>query len=141
MLLRRNQNIIPILAICVLLIGTISTYYVNAHQNSQSENLESIIINDQSFDITLLYDSFTIITIETDDGEKTGISLSEIILSTDIDCPDCYSYTIIASDGYQQTINWEDAQKGILTKDKTTYFPHLAHSFWVHDIIQIEVKE
>ncbi len=140
MILRRKQNIIPFLAMIILIIGSISTLYVHANQSSQSENLEIIIINNHSFEIQTLFEMFSNTTIETDDGEKTGILLSEILLSTDIDCPSCSSYIIKASDGYQQTVNWDDIQQGILTMEKRSYFPHLAHAFWVRDIVQIEVK-
>ena len=141
MILRGKQNIIPLLAMIVLIIGSISTLYVHANQSSESTNLETILINNQSFDIQSLFDRFSNTTIKTDDGEKTGILLSEILVSTNIDCPSCSSYIIKASDGYQQTVNWDDIQQGILTMEKRMYFPHLAHAFWVRDIVKIEVKE
>ncbi len=125
----------------VLIIGSISTLYVHANQTSESTNHETILINNQSFEIQSLFNTFSNTTIETDDGEKTGILLSKILTSTTIDCPSCSSYTLKASDGYQQTVNWDDIQQGILTMEKRTYFPHLAHAFWVRDIVQIEVKE
>jgi hypothetical protein len=141
MILRGKQNIIPLLAMTVLIIGSISTLYVHANQTSQSTNPEIILINNQSFEIQVLFDTFSNTTIETDDGDKTGILLSEILTSTTIDCPSCSSYIVKAADGYQQTVNWDDMQQGILTMEKRTYFPHLAHAFWVRDIVQIEVKE
>jgi hypothetical protein len=139
--LKGNQNIIPLLAMVVLIIGSVSTIYVHANQSVHNYESESIIINNHSFEITTIFDIYSNITIETDIGEKTGISLSEILLSTEIDCPSCHSYTIKATDGYQQTVNWDDIQQGILTIEKSTYFPHLAHAFWVKDIKEIEVKE
>lgn len=141
MILRGKQNIIPLLAMTVLIIGSISTLYVHAYQTSQSTNLETILINNQSFEIQSLFARFSNTTIKTDDGEKTGILLSKIVLSTNINCPSCSSYIIKASDGYQQTVNWDDIQQGILTMEKQMYFPHLAQAFWVQDIVQIEVKE
>jgi len=141
MILRGKQNIIPLLAMTVLIIGSISTLYVHANQTTQSTNLETILINHQSFEIQTLFERFSNTTIETDDGMKTGILLSEVLLSTNVNCPTRSSYTIKASDGYQQTVNWDDIQQGILTMEKRTYFPHLAHAFWVRDIVQIEVKE
>ncbi|HMA83734.1 MAG TPA: hypothetical protein VKP59_05850 [Candidatus Thermoplasmatota archaeon] len=141
MILRGKQNIIPLLAMTVLIIGSLSTLYVHANQAPQSTNLETIRINNQSVEIQTLFDTFSNTTIETDDGEKTGILLSDILLSKNLECPTCSSYIIKASDGYQQTVNWDDIQQGILTMEKRTYFPHLAHAFWVRNIVQIEVKE
>ena len=136
-----NKNIIPLLAMVVLIIGSASTIYVHANQSINYTDSDSITINDHSYEIKTIFDMYSNITIETDIGEKTGILLSEILLSTNINCPICYSYTIKAKDGYQQTVNWEDIQQGILTIEKSTYFPHLAHAFWVKDIKEIEVKE
>ena len=136
-----NRTIIPLLAMAVLIIGSVSTLYVHANQSIQSVNGDTIIINNHSFEINTIFDTYSNISIETDIGEKTGIPLSEILLSSDIDCASCNSYVIIAEDGYQQTVEWDDIQQGILTLEKRTYFPHLAHAFWVRDIIEIEVKE
>ena len=77
----------------------------------------------------------------TDDGEKTGISLDTLILDTGLENPETYEYTMKASD-YQQTVKWEHIQTGILSQEQMkVYFPTLAHAFWVHDIIEIEVKK
>jgi hypothetical protein len=141
MIQRRKQNVIPFLAITVLIIGSLSALYVHVNQAQQSMNATSILINDQSFEIQTLFDTFSNTTIETDDGNKTGIILSSILLSTDLDCTNCYSYIIKASDGYQQTVSWDDIQQGILTMEKRAYFPHLAHTFWVRNIVEIEVNE
>lgn len=140
MILREKQSFIPLLAMTVLLIASASTIYVYANQPQQSVNTDSIIINDQTLNVQTLFQTFSNTTIETNDGEKTGISISEILLSTGLDCPTCYSYTIIASDGYKQTVKWNDVQQGIITLEKRSYFPHLAHAFWIRDIVEIEVK-
>lgn len=136
-----NQNIIPLLAMAILIIGSASTIYVHANQSIHTIDGDIIIINNHSYDIKSIFNMHSNITIETDIGEKTGILLSEFLISTNIDCPTCYSYVIKATDGYQQTVEWDDIQQGILTIEKRTYFPHLAHAFWVRDIIEIEVKE
>ena len=138
--LKGNNNIIPLLAICVLIIGSVSTLYVHANQSFRQTDADSIIINDQSLDVSEIFSTYPNMTIETDIGEKIGVSLSEILLSTDIECLTCHSYILKAKDGYQQTVNGNDMQKGIITLEKRAYFPHLAHAFWVGDIIEIEVE-
>ncbi len=136
-----NRTIIPLLAMAVLIIGSVSTLYVHANQSIQSMDNDTIIINNHSFEINTLFNTHSNISIETDIGEKTGISLSEILVFLEIECASCNSYVIKAADGYQQTVEWDDIQQGILTLEKRTYFPHLAHAFWVSNIIEIEVKE
>ncbi len=140
MIPREKQNILPLLAITVLLIASVSTLYVHATQTQHPIDPESITINDHSFAMQDLFQTFSNKIVQTDDGEKTGISLSDLLLTTDLDCPPCHSYILIASDGYQQTVAWEDMKRGILTYEKRSYFPHLAHAFWIRDIIEIEVN-
>jgi hypothetical protein len=130
-------KIIHILAISVILIGIISTILVNA--NKEEEKSNEIIIIGNSFDLTMIYSNIDEKQINTDDGIKKGIPLDELINYTGEDCPSCFKYRIIGSDGYKQTVNWEDMKKGIFTINKEVIFPHLAHSFWVKDIIEIEV--
>ncbi len=135
-----RKNIIPFLAMTVLIIGSISTLYVHANQSLQTVNADSIIINDDPFQLQQLFTTYSNTTIETDDGIKTGIVLSEIITSLNLNCPSCHRYLIKASDGYQQTVDWNDMQQGILSNEKRVYFPHLAHAFWVRDVTEIEVQ-
>ena len=78
--------------------------------------------------------------IETDEGEKTGIALDELIITVGVGCVNCHEYTIKAKDGYQQTVNWDILKTGILTDYGRVYFPDTAQTFWVRDVIEIEVK-
>ena len=139
--MRGNQtSIIPYIAISVLMIGSTSALYVHAVQNSQLNDPTTLLINDEMFQVGSIFDQFSNTTITTDDGEKTGVQLSLLLLSTDLSCPTCHMYTLIASDGYQQTVTWNDIEKGVITMEKRAYFPDFAHSFWVRDIIEIEVN-
>ena len=136
-----HNNIISFLALAVLIIGSVATLYVHANQSQQNNEDEIIIINDQRLNINIIFDTYINTTIETDIGPKSGILLSDLLTSAEIQCPICHSYCIKSSDGYQQTVNWNDIEKGILTFEKRTYFPHLAHAFWVRDITEIKVKD
>jgi hypothetical protein len=135
-----KEKLLLTLAMAVLIIGTFSTLYVNANSLANNNQSNSIIINNQTYDINIIFSKISTISIETDLGERTGSPLDQIIIYTSESCPSCYKYQIKSSDGYQQTVNWEDLQKGIFTSEKTVIFPHLAHSFWVKDVIEIEVK-
>lgn len=140
-----KEKLIPILAILVLIIGSSSSLYVYATQNEtsniNSDNFDrSIIIGENEILISYAFENIEEITIETDDGEKTGIPTDELIVLSGIECPSCHKYTIKAEDNYQKTVNWENMQNGILTKESRVYFPDLAHAFWVRDVIEIEVN-
>jgi hypothetical protein len=135
-----KERIIPFVAMAVLLIGTFSTLYVHTTHSIGINDDTTIIINKVHYDLDTIFENYLPRTIQTDDGEYTGIALDELVINTGISCPSCHQYTHIASDGYKQTVSWKDMQQGVLSKDKRVYFPDLAHSFWVRDIIEIEVK-
>ena len=140
-----KEKIIPILAMAVLIIGIISTIYVNANENKEELQEKIIIINGNQYSFTELNNLFQNITIETDDGEKIGLPLEKIILFSGVNCPTCNRYTFIARDPYQQTALWKDIKTGILTFDNEhkirVYFPNLAHTFWIYNLKEIEVNE
>ena len=54
--------------------------------------------------------------------------------------PENHEYTIIASDGYQKTVKWENMKNGLLTKEGQSIFSDLPKAFRVKDIVKIEVK-
>ena len=131
-----KQKIIPILAISVLLLGVFSALYVNA----TLINKETISINGNEFTINQLFSMCKSRSIETDEGEKTGIALDDLILKVGVSCPSCHNYIIKAEDKYQQTITWDILKTGVLTDYARVYFPGTAHTFWIRDVIEIEVK-
>jgi hypothetical protein len=131
-----KEKIIPIIAMIVLLIGIFSAIYVNATQI----NKDTITINEKEFTIEQL-SRFTLSkTILTDEGEKNGIALDDLIYKIGIECGECNEYTFKAKDGYQQTVNWDLMQKGVLTDYSRVYFSDTAHVLWVRDVIEIEVR-
>ena len=129
-------KIVHILAISVIIIGVFSTILVYA--NTVEDNNNEITIIGKTFDISLIFMNIDEIQINTDDGIENGIPLDKLINYTGEPCPSCFKYRLIGSDGYKQTVNWIDMNNGILTINKIAIFPHLAHSFWVKDIIEIE---
>ncbi len=131
-----KEKILPIIAMTVLLIGIFSTIYVHANQIEKN----SIKINGQEFTLDQLFSIGVMRVIETDEGEKTGVALDDLITMVGVGCTQCQEYTIKAKDGYQQTVNWEILQTGILTDYGRVYFPDAAHTFWVRNVIEIEVK-
>lgn len=131
-----KDKLIPIFAIIVLLIGISSAIYVHATQI----NKDTITINGEEYTIDEIFILAETKTITTDDGEKTGASLEELMTKVGVSCTSCSQYTFKAKDGYQQTVDYEILKTGILTKNKIVFFPNTAHTLWVRDIVEIEVK-
>ncbi len=131
-----KEKIIPILALVVLIIGGTSSAYVYTTQIDK----ETIAIKGVEYTIDQLFYIAEEKTIQTIEGEKTGVSLEDLISKIGIGCPSCYEYTIKAKDGYQQTVEWDIMKTGVLSNIKKVYFPDTPKKFWVGDIVEIEVK-
>ena len=131
-----KQKIIPAIAMTLLLIGVISALYVNATQI----NKETILIKNQEY----TFDDLLILggekTIETVDGEVSGISLENIMKNIGISCTLCSKYTIKGADGYQKTVDWNVLKTGVLTEENRVFFPDTPKALWVSNIVEIEVN-
>lgn len=127
-----KEKLIPILAVAVLFIGSLSSIYVYATQI----NSEYIDINGQEYTIDQLFFIGEERTIET----FSGIALDTLMMKIGIPEPEKHEYTIIASDGYQKTVKWENMENGILTEEGQSIFSDLAKAFRIKDIVKIEVK-
>ena len=131
-----KEKFIPILALIVIIIGGISTAYVYATQIDK----DTIRINGQEYTIDQIFYLGETRTIQTIEGEKTGVALDDLIKKVGVGCSTCYEYTIKAKDGYEKTVNWDILKNGVLTEVKRVFFPDTAKAFWVRDIVEIEVK-
>ncbi len=127
-----KEKLIPILAVAVLFIGSLSSIYVYATQI----NSEYIDINGQEYTVDQLFFIGEERTIET----FSGIALDNLMIKIGIPEPEKHEYTIIASDGYQKTVKWENMKNGILTEEGQSIFSDLAKAFRIKDIVKIEVK-
>ena len=136
-----RKKSLPLFAMIVLLIAISASLYVHAFQVSPDTTNQqyAIVIDETMYTINELSLLGSERTITIDEGEETGLALDSIIQATNLQDPKLYSYVIKAIDGYQQTVRWEDMQQGILTLSARVMFPHLAHVFWVRDVISIEV--
>ena len=127
-----KEKLIPIFAVAVLFIGSLSSIYVYATQI----NSEYIDINGQEYTVDQLFFIGEERTIET----FLGIALDTLMMKIGIPEPEKHEYTIIASDGYQKTVKWENMKNGILTEEGQSIFSDLAKAFRIKDIVKIEVK-
>jgi hypothetical protein len=127
-----KEKLIPILAVAVLFIGSLSSIYVYATQI----NSEYIDINGQEYTVDQLFFIGEERTIET----FSGIALDTLMIKIGISEPEKHEYTIIASDGYQKTVKWDNMKNGLLTEEGQSIFSDLAKAFRIKDIVKIEVK-
>jgi hypothetical protein len=127
-----KEKLIPIIAVAVLFIGSLSSIYVYATQI----NSEYIDINGQEYTVDQLFFIGEERTIET----FSGIALDTLMMKIGIPEPEKHEYTIIASDGYQKTVKWENMKNGLLTEEGQSIFSDLAKAFRIKDIVKIEVK-
>lgn len=127
-----KEKLIPILAVAVLFIGSLSSIYVYATQI----NSEYIDINGQEYTVDQLFFIGEERTIET----FSGIALDTLMMKIGVPEPEKHEYTIIASDGYQKTVKWENMKNGLLTEEGQSIFSDLAKAFRINDIVKIEVK-
>jgi len=135
-MISRKEKIIPIVAISILLLGIFSALYVNATQIDK----DTINVNASEYTLSYLFSICKKVTIDTDDGQKTGIALDDLISKVGVGCVTCHNYVIKAEDKYQQTFTWDVLKTGILTDDSRVYFPNTAHTFWIRNVVEIEVK-
>lgn len=131
-----KEKIIPILALTIIIIGGTSTAYVYVTQIDK----ETITIDGDEYTIDQLLLMGETKTIQTIEGEKTGVALKDMFPIVGVGCPSCHEYTIKAKDGYQKTVGWDIMKTGILTDIKKVFFPDTPKAFWVGDIVEIEVK-
>jgi hypothetical protein len=129
-----KDRFLPIVALCVLAIASISSIYVYTTQAS----INTLTINGQHYTIDQL---FTITKQRTfADLNSSGIALEDLMIQAGVNKPESRTYTIIGSDGYQKTVTWENLGNGLLTRNRTTIFRDLPKAFWVKDVVAIEVK-
>lgn len=132
-----KEKIIPILALIILIISGAAQAYVYVTQVDK----DTISINGNSYTIEQLFFIGKSKTIQTVEGEKTGVSLEDLISKVGIGCPSCYKYTIKGNGNYEKTVDWEILKTGVLADNKKVYFPDTPKNLWVGDIYEIEVKD
>ena len=126
-----KEKFLPIIALVILLIGATSSAYVY----TSTVDSEFININDQDYTI----DQLSFIGEERTFEEFSGIALDDLVTKVGVPNPEQHEYTIVAADGYQKTVNWENMKNGLLTNDKMSVFSDLPKSYRVRDIVKIEV--
>jgi len=127
-----KEKLIPIFALIVIIMGGLSSIYVYA----TTAESDYITINNTKYTIDQLF----FIGEERTIDDYSGIAFDVVIFKISVSNPKTREYTLIASDGYQKTVKWENMENGLLTEEGQSIFSDLPKAFWVKDIIKIEVK-
>lgn len=129
-----KDRLLPITAMCVLIIACSSSLYVYASQTTT----DTLLVNSQEYSIDQLF-SITKPRL-FNDSDATGIALDDLMIKTGVSQPEQHTYTLRGSDGYEKTVAWENMKNGLFTKNRESIFSDLPKAFRVKDIIEIEVK-
>jgi hypothetical protein len=130
----RKDRLLPIFALLILLIGSVSSIYVYATQATTN----TLLVNGQHYTMDQL---FSLIQPRSfNESQYSGISLDDLMLKTGVSQPEQHKYTLKGADGYEKTVTWENMKNGLLTKESESVFSDLPKAFRVKDIVTIEVK-
>jgi len=129
-----KDRLLPIFALLILIIGSVSSIYVYAIQVTTN----TLLVNGQQYSIDQLFSltqprSFN-------ESQYSGIALDDLMLKTGVSHPEQHTYTLKGADGYEKTVTWENMKNGLLTKESESVFSDLPKAFRVKNIIKIEVK-
>ncbi len=78
--------------------------------------------------------------VEDANTTHTGVVLWDLANFTGISDAENATFRVTASDGYNKSVAGENFTKGLLVKgEMKVVFPDLAKSFWVRDVVTIEI--
>lgn len=129
-----KDRLLPIFALLILLIGSVSSIYVYATQATTN----TLLVNGQHYTMDQLFSLTKPRTFN--ESQYSGIALDDLMLKTGVSHPEQHTYTLKGVDGYEKTVTWENMKNGLLTKESESVFSDLPKAFRVKDIITIEVK-
>jgi hypothetical protein len=133
---KRLNTILGIFAVLILLFSFSAFAYTLIPQGDAS----LVIVNDIEYEWNVILSDFDKSDFTTDDGVQQGVLVSTIILDTGLENPESYDYKLIGIDGYQKDVTWDDVQNGFFVEeDHIIILPHMTRSFWVKDLVSIEV--
>lgn len=99
-----------------------------------------VIINNKDFKWSEL-EEYETEEFEANDLAMKGIPMAKLLEDAGVDDPASKSYKVTGADGYEKTIEGGDMLKGYLVvSEKKTVFPTMTKSFWIRDVIEIQVE-
>ncbi len=127
------------IALAVVVVIIIGIVYVVIPDGDTIDTGDTVEFDGQDYSWDDLAEDLETKTV---DG-KEGLALSDILNLTAFgdeldDDKNETLFTIIAEDGWQKNVSWNDMMQGILLEENTaTYFPHLPGAYKIRDIASI----
>ncbi|MCK4757606.1 MAG: hypothetical protein KAS67_04065 [Thermoplasmata archaeon] len=134
--IKRLNLVLGIVAAVILISSCAAFAYTLIPQGDASK----VIVNGMDFSWDDISEDYESVSFEAGDLEFEGVALDQIIIDSGIqDCAD-YEYKFVGADGYEKDVGWEDVETAYLAlEDKMVVFPGLTKSFWVRDLITIDI--
>jgi len=121
----------------LVLAGSATAFYFSLQPKGDTSK---IVVNGRDYTWEGLFQRFTPVRFTANGGTYSGVRLSDIINDTGLDDREGHRYKVTGADGYQKEFSWGDLLNGYLVREgKKTIFPGLTKSFWVRDVVWIEV--
>ncbi len=99
-----------------------------------------VVVNDRSLTWDALFSEFEVVGFTAQGERYQGVRISDALNQTGVSSPEAHRYRVTGADGYQKDFSWSDVLNGYLVREgKKTVFPGLTKSFWVRDVVTIEV--
>jgi len=99
----------------------------------------TMTINGEEVTLSSIFEDHTTTSVTIGGIDYTGITLSDLVNETGLSDPENYQYNITASDGWYQTVTWENMQVGIIVEEETmTAFPDLPGKYRIRDVVDID---
>lgn len=131
-------HIIPLIAICMLLVGTLATVYVKSFH--EQETMGTIDINGTDVYIATLFREYEEQELETSvDETHNGIPIPLVLSHAGIEKLSEHRYSLSAPDGYSKEVEWKFMLEAVLTEEGRIVFSNLPKQFWVRDLVKIKV--
>ncbi len=127
-----------VLAVSIMFTGCTGS---DDDDDDDEEHDDDVIISIDGYEYNLsdMFDTFTKVTITgSDQTEYTGISLSDVVNSSNVAGPEQYQFMISANDGYAKNVTWADMLRGVMVEDGTmTAFPDLPGKYRIRDVVSM----
>ena len=122
----------PVLGLVAIIIlaGSFSVLMYNTFTR---EDPEVLTVNGKEYPWDGIFDRFEMAEM---DGNE-GIRISELVRDSGLKDPESRNHRIIAADGYQRTVAWDDLENGLLLRDRSVYFRDLPRQFHVKDVAEV----
>ena len=137
MLERKRLNVILAILAVAILAGSCATY---AYTLIPKGDAAKVVINGKDVTWDDVFAKHQLINFTGNSVSYEGVKLSDLINETGLIAPETHQYKISGSDGYTKTVTWENMEGGyFVMEDYKAAFPGLTRSFWVKNVITIEV--